>query len=404
MKINQIIESTVTGSIAPVVMSMNGGKAHTRTKESVNVRGLQPAEKVIKGKAKKKGPYANSIIEEGKMKELDMDLKQLSDVAFKKKYKKTKQEVKDSLKEGKNKKGASPTKPVKEAHIEENDLIIIPGQGRTQRTGFVKHDPDRAEHEGETLKNSLHTISRAASVLDKHLSTQDHFPEWVSEKIGAIKGMMTSVMDYMISKKEMERDPDAMEGKFAKQRPVTGGVVAGGITNENETDYRKLVDAQIKRDLEQEDFLRYFPEQNLQRDIPRYIAIYKEIMDRFGNNTVGGEQYARQVITQLLKSNNNVMFDRVGQLLYRIANAAERSASIADPDAWWKKGLPNQPNPQRRKTDEMSEGKKVDRFVKHVEKSEEKAGKSKKEAENIAWATANKKGMLDNKNKKKKAK
>jgi len=46
----------------------------------------------------------------------------------------------------------------------------------------------------------------------------------------------------------------------------------------------------------------------------------------------------------------------------------------------------------------MAEGAKVDRMVKHVEKSEEKAGKSKKEAENIAWATANKRGMLNNKN------
>lgn len=47
------------------------------------------------------------------------------------------------------------------------------------------------------------------------------------------------------------------------------------------------------------------------------------------------------------------------------------------------------------------EGKKVDRMVKHIEKSERKLGKSKDEAENIAWATANKRGMLDNKNKKK---
>jgi hypothetical protein len=46
------------------------------------------------------------------------------------------------------------------------------------------------------------------------------------------------------------------------------------------------------------------------------------------------------------------------------------------------------------------EGAKVDRMVKHIEKSEEKAGKGKKEAENIAWATANKRGMLNNKNKK----
>ena len=47
------------------------------------------------------------------------------------------------------------------------------------------------------------------------------------------------------------------------------------------------------------------------------------------------------------------------------------------------------------------EGAKVDRMVKHIAKSERKLGKSKEEAENIAWATANKRGMLDNKNKKK---
>ena len=48
----------------------------------------------------------------------------------------------------------------------------------------------------------------------------------------------------------------------------------------------------------------------------------------------------------------------------------------------------------------VEEGAKVDRMVKHIAKSERKLGKSKEEAENIAWATANKRGMLDNKNKK----
>jgi hypothetical protein len=39
-------------------------------------------------------------------------------------------------------------------------------------------------------------------------------------------------------------------------------------------------------------------------------------------------------------------------------------------------------------------------MVKHIAKSEREAGKSKKDAESIAWATANKRGYLDNKNKK----
>ena len=49
----------------------------------------------------------------------------------------------------------------------------------------------------------------------------------------------------------------------------------------------------------------------------------------------------------------------------------------------------------------MFEGAKVDRMVKHIKSSEKKLGHSDKEAESIAWATANKRGMLDNKNKKK---
>ena len=48
----------------------------------------------------------------------------------------------------------------------------------------------------------------------------------------------------------------------------------------------------------------------------------------------------------------------------------------------------------------VKEGAKVDRMVKHVAQSEKKLGHGKKEAENIAWATANKRGMLNNKNKK----
>ena len=48
----------------------------------------------------------------------------------------------------------------------------------------------------------------------------------------------------------------------------------------------------------------------------------------------------------------------------------------------------------------IAEGAKVDRMVAHVKASEKAAGKSDEKAEDIAWATANKRGMLNNKNKK----
>lgn len=47
----------------------------------------------------------------------------------------------------------------------------------------------------------------------------------------------------------------------------------------------------------------------------------------------------------------------------------------------------------------VEEGTKVDRMVGHIATSERKAGKSPQEAQNIAWATVNKRGMLNNKNK-----
>jgi len=192
MRFNQIVETTTAGSVATVAQPMM-----TQTRENINVPGLKPVQQLMKGKSKKKGPYANSI-NEGKVKQLTIDLTELTDEEFKKKYGKTKVEIRSDMKK------------VNEDDLAEQDLIVIPGQGRSRRTGFVKQDLDQGEHEGHTLKNSLHTIARAASDLDKRLSVQSEFPEWVSEKIGAAKGMMVTVMDYLISSQEMQQEPDAM--------------------------------------------------------------------------------------------------------------------------------------------------------------------------------------------------
>jgi Protein of unknwon function (DUF3008) len=222
MKITQIIvkESSVgtstSGSVATVSKPL--GEVQKRTP----VAGLQPAEKVMKGKAKKKGPYQNSIVE-SRMGELDYDLKNLKPAEFKKKYGKTREEVLAGFKKQPQQK---PQLAVSEAELQEDDFIIGPGLGRLRKSGFVKHDPDKAEHEGETLKNSLHTIMRAAKTLDNELSMRDNFPEWVSEKIGSVKGMMVSVVDYLLSAKEMKHDPDAMQEH-------NGGVIAGGISAES---------------------------------------------------------------------------------------------------------------------------------------------------------------------------
>jgi len=195
MKINQILESTVAGSIAPVAAPMNG-KAIKR--ESVKVSGQEPVSKLLgkKGKkAKRVGPYMNSPVLEGndrvKSDKLTPEQKKL--VA---KYKKTK-DPKDKV--SAIKAGIKPSE-LKEASLSEEDIILVPGQSPRLKAGFHAHDPDKADHELETVKNSLKTIMRNAQELYSHLDGSTQFPEWVSEKIGQIKGMMTSVSDYMVSK------------------------------------------------------------------------------------------------------------------------------------------------------------------------------------------------------------
>jgi hypothetical protein len=218
MRIKQILEnSTTSGSISTVAMPLM-----SQTRESVDVPGLKPVSQVMTRKAKKKGPYANSLIE-GKMKDLSMDLRAgkdgLSDEEFKKKYGKTKQEIRKEMMQNKS-------QPVAEATLEEDDIILNPRTGRLRKSGFLPHD---REPEGHTLKNSLHTIIRVATHLDKALSTQDDFPEWVSEKIGAVKSNMVTIMNYLISAQEMQHDGDAMsEGSSgAKYKIKSVGVKNG---------------------------------------------------------------------------------------------------------------------------------------------------------------------------------
>jgi len=160
---------------------------------------------LLKGKKTNKA-FANSL-NEAAMKDLAYDLQNMKPAEFQKKYGKSREEMKASMNKQPQQR---PAPPVNETDLSEQDLIVVPGQGRLKKSGFVKHDPDKSEHEGETLKNSLHTIVRVASHLDKELSTRDNFPEWVSEKIGAVKSNMVTVMDYLISAKEMQTDPDAM--------------------------------------------------------------------------------------------------------------------------------------------------------------------------------------------------
>ena len=81
--------------------------------------------------------------------------------------------------------------------VKENDIAIA----------------DRGEYDDEVgqTKDSLHTIVRHARELESALRGNENMPEWVQEKIGQIKGMMTSVTDYILS--THERKPEQSMGR-----------------------------------------------------------------------------------------------------------------------------------------------------------------------------------------------
>jgi hypothetical protein len=65
--------------------------------------------------------------------------------------------------------------------------------------GFNPHEYDQ---EGAMAKGDMHTVIRHAEQLEQHLQDAENLPTWVIEKLGQIKGMMTSVSDYIISSHE----------------------------------------------------------------------------------------------------------------------------------------------------------------------------------------------------------
>lgn len=213
MKISQILESSTTaGSISPITTVV--GSTQTRNPSIYPGKGGN----LLMAKKTKK-PYANSL-SEGKMKDLSLDLTGgkdgLSDAEFKKKYGKTKEEMRKSMKDNPE------PKKVDEATLEEDDLIIVPGQGLKRKTGFIPHGQSRVDHEVEMAKADLYqSMKNAKSVFEliKDRSEDEGLEGWVQEKIIKAADYLNTVREYL-------------EGKRVAE--MTGGVIAGGVAFEDE--------------------------------------------------------------------------------------------------------------------------------------------------------------------------
>ena len=279
MKINDIYESTTSGSIAPVSMPMTGG---VQSRSGVG-KGVYSTKKVGNLTDKKPGKFVNSIRE---------------------------------------------SKQIEEAHLDEEELIIVPGQGHKIKSGFIPHAEDRRDHEVSMARSDLFQAAKNAKQTFEMLegvSEDDGIEGWVQAKI-------TKAADYLATVREY------LEGK--QVQGMAEGVVAAGAVGESSGDVVKKV---FKKNG------KPFGEVGTDEDGKYYMKCYPFNIDY---------------------SNYDSYEEAVAELKHCLS--------------------------------QVNEGAKVDRMVKHIEKSEETAGKSKKEAENIAWATLNKRGYLDNANRKNK--
>jgi len=193
MKISQIIQETTTaGSIAPTEHGFV--KMQTR---NPSVYGGNKVGNLLKGKKTSK-PFANSL-NEAAMKDLAYDLQTMKPAEFQKKYGKTREEMKASM----NKQPQKPTPPVNETELSEQDLIVVPGQGRSIKTGFVPHGKSRIDHEVEMARSDLFSAAKNAKKvyeMIQDVSEEEGLDGWVQEKIIKANDYLNTIREYLEGK------------------------------------------------------------------------------------------------------------------------------------------------------------------------------------------------------------
>jgi hypothetical protein len=353
MKISQIIQetSTTAGSVAPVEHGFV--KMQTR---NPSVYGGNKVGNLLKGKKTNKA-FANSL-NEAAMKDLAYDLQNMKSAEFQKKYGKSREEMKAAM----SKQPQKSAPAVNETELSEQDLIVVPGQGRKVKTGFVPHDKDRTDHEVEMAVSDLFSAGKNAEKIYnmvRSVSEEDGLEGWVQEKIIKANDYLNTVREYL-------------EGKELQGTTESIGTT-GAMTNGEMGESKDRVDSLVT------DALKVIRGSDFQIEPVRALKIV--LGDREYNSRRGFYNF---YIRQLMD-----MLDQEG-----LAEGKRNLKCVCKTHGTMQCPV------HTPKDIEVIEGAKVDRMVKHVAKSEKKLGHSKKEAENIAWATANKRGMLDNKNKK----
>ena len=153
MKIKQITENTTSGSIATVDTALGG----TQRRGNTSIYGGKKVGSLFKGK-KTKSQYANSVNESAEL---------------------------------------------SEAHLEEEDIIVVPGQGRSRKNGFVPHGKSRLDHEVEMARSDLFSAAKNAQQvfsMIKDVSEDEGLDGWVQEKIIKANDYLNTIREYLEGK------------------------------------------------------------------------------------------------------------------------------------------------------------------------------------------------------------
>jgi hypothetical protein len=139
-----------------------------------------------------------------------------------------------------NKKYAN-SNPMKEAKLDEEDVIIVPGQGNRIKPGFIPRKADRTDHEVEMALSDLFQSAKNAKQvyeLIKDIPETVGIEGWIQEKIIKANDYLNTVREYLEHKQMSE---------------MTVGVIAGGGVGEGVAEgYRILPNIDRERYQERE--------------------------------------------------------------------------------------------------------------------------------------------------------
>ena len=80
-------------------------------------------------------------------------------------------------------------------------------QDKIKEQGVAERFDSEYDDEAGMAQSNLRTMARAVDGLLKTIKNNDNLPEWGQEKIAKAEMMLVSVWDYLLSQKELGRDP-----------------------------------------------------------------------------------------------------------------------------------------------------------------------------------------------------